>query len=266
MIIRQQAQRMRGCRPASCRRERGFTIIELITAMVIFSMIVAAIFTTYMAVMNGAMAANRAAATAQRSRVALRTLEEALGATQSFTADSQYYVFDAENGTEPYLSFVASLSPSFPRSGRFPGFNIRRVTFAVEPGPVWGKRLVVRQNPILVDLTEEEQSYPLVLANDVRKFEMQFWDRKKTDWLDEWTDTNQLPQMVKFTVQFGGGDSQSPAGDEITRIVALPSVAVQPQWQAPGAIGLNQIGGMNGGGGIGGGSRIPGLPGQSGQQ
>ena len=218
----------------SSRRHGGFTIIELITAMVIFSMVVAAIFSTYFAVTNGAVAANRAAAAAQRSRVALRTLEEALGATQSFVADSQYYTFDVDNGTEPYLSFVASVSSSFPRSGRFPGFNVRRLTFAVESGPNWGKRLVLRQNPILMDLTEDEQKYPLVLANDVRKFEMQFWDKKKTDWLDEWTETNQLPQMVKFTVQFGGGDSQSPPGDEITRIVALPSVAVQPQWQAPG--------------------------------
>jgi general secretion pathway protein J len=245
--LRETKQRIRAgaARPLSFRRDRGFTIIELITAMVIFSLVVAAIFSTYIAVTNGAVAANRTAAAAQRSRVALRTLEEALGATRSFTADSQYYTFDADNGTEPYLSFVASLSPSFPRSGRFPGFGIRRVTFALESGPEWGKRLVLRQNPVLMDLNDDEQNAPLVLANDVRKFEMQFWDKKKTDWLDEWTETNQLPQMVKFTVQFGGGDPQSPPEEEITRIVALPSVAVQPQWQAPGAMGLNQIGGMN---------------------
>ena len=235
----------RTTQPALRRSGRGFTIIELITAMVIFSMVVAAIFSTYVAVTNGAVAANRAVAASQRSRVALRSLEEALGATQSFTADSQYYVFDAANGTEPYLSFVASLSPSFPRSGRFPGFSMRRVTFSVESGPNWGKRLVLRQNPILMDLTEDEQNFPVVLANDVRKFEMQFWDKKKTDWLDEWTETNQLPQLVKLTVQFGGGDSQSPPQEEITRIVSLPSVAVQPQWQAPGAIGLSPVGGNN---------------------
>ena len=257
MIIRQQAKRrLYGCEPAS-HRLRGFTIIELITAMVVFSMIVAAIFSTYIAVTNGAVAANRAVAAAQRSRVALRTLEEALGATQSFQADSEYYTFAADNGTEPYLSFVASLSPSFPRSGRFPGFNVRRVTFAVEPGPNWGKRLVLRQNPILMDLTDDEQSYPLVLASDVRKFEMQFWDKKKTDWLDEWTDTNNLPQMVKLTVQFGGGDSQSPPGDEITRIVSLPSIAVPPGLQ--GAMGASTVGG-------GSGRPVPGLSGLPGQQ
>ena len=225
---------------------RAFTIIELITALVIFSLVVAAIFETYMTVTNGAVAANRAAAAAQRSRVALRTLEEALGAARSFTGDYEYYTFDADNGTEPYLSFVTCLSPSFPRSGRFGEFNVRRVTFTVEPGPNWGKRLVLRQNPMLMDMDEDEQSYPVVLANDVREFQMEFWDKKQTEWLDEWTETNQLPQMIKFTVQFGGGDPQSPPQEEITRIVALPSIAVPPQWQGPAAMGGSTVPGSGG--------------------
>ncbi|HEY2082216.1 MAG TPA: type II secretion system protein GspJ [Verrucomicrobiae bacterium] len=210
---------------------RAFTIIEILTAMAIFGMVVAAIFASWQAIIRGSASGNRAAVTAQRSRVALRTIEEALGSTRSFVADVQYYTFEAENGTEPYLSFVSRLSPEFPRSGRFGEFNVRRVTFAVEQGSDYGsgKRLVLRQNPVLMDMDEDEQNYPVVLANDVKKFEMEFWDKQKADWLDEWTQTNQLPQMVKFTVQLGGDQ------DEVTRIVALPSVAVQPGWQIPGS-------------------------------
>ena len=240
---------------------RGFTIIEIMTAMVIFGMVVAAIFATWSAIVRGSVSGNRAAATAQRSRVALRTIEEALGSTRSFLADVDYYTFEGENGSEPYLSFVSRLSPEFPRSGRFGEFNVRRVTFAVESGPDNDKRLVLRQNPVLMDLDEDEQNYPVVLAHDVRKFEMQFWDKQKADWLDEWTQTNQLPQMVKFTMQLGGDQ------DEVTRVVALPSVAVQAGWQIPGSslggqgfrsstgpggIGTGQIGGGNGFGGANG--------------
>jgi type II secretion system protein J len=209
---------------------RGFTIIEIMTAMVIFAMVVAAIFASWTAVVQGAASGNRAAATAQRSRVALRTIEEALGSTRSFVADVQYYTFDAGNGTEPYLSFVSRLSPQFPRSGRFGEFNVRRVTFALEDGPDNQKRLVLRQNPVLMDMDEDEQNYPVVLANDVRKFNLEFWDKQKGDWLDEWTQTNQLPQMVKFTLQLSSGSE-----DPVTRIVALPSVAVQAGWQIPGS-------------------------------
>lgn len=208
----------------------GFTIIEIMTAMLIFAMVVAAIFASWTAVVRGAASGNRAAATAQRSRVALRTIEEALGSTRSFLADVQYYTFDADNGTEPYLSFVSRLSPEFPRSGRFGEFNVRRVTFALENGPDNGKRLVLRQNPVLMDMDEDEQNYPVVLANDVTEFKMEFWDKQKGDWLDEWTQTNQLPQMVKFTLQLSNG-----AQDPVTRIVALPSVAVQAGWQIPGS-------------------------------
>jgi prepilin-type N-terminal cleavage/methylation domain-containing protein len=216
-------------RSATGRRTRGFTIIEIMTAMVIFGMVVAAIFASWSAIVHGAASGNRAAATAQRSRVALRTIEDALGATRSYVADVQYYTFEADNGSEPYLSFVSLLSPTFPRSGRFGEFNVRRVTFAVEQGQDSSKRLVLRQNPVLMDMDEDEQNYPVVLANDVRKFEMGFWDKQKGDWLDEWTQTNQLPQMVKFTIQLGGDEN------EITRIVALPSVAVQAGWQIPGS-------------------------------
>lgn len=199
------------------------------TALAIFCVVVAAIFSAWMAITRGAVSGNRAAATAQRSRVALRTIEQALGSARSFAADIEYYTFDAENGTEPYLSFVSKLPPDFPRSGRFGQFDVRRVTFAVEQGQGFDKRLVLRQNPVLMDMDEDEQNYPVVLANGVQTFQMEFWDKQKADWLDEWTQTNQLPQMVKFTMQLGGD------ANEVTRIVALPSVMVQAGWQMPGS-------------------------------
>jgi general secretion pathway protein J len=228
------------------RATRGFTIIEIMIAMVIFGMIVAAIFATWSALVHGSVAGNRAAATAQRSRMAMRTLEDSLGSALSYVADVQYYTFDAENGSEPYLSFVSKLSPSFPRSGRWPDSEVRRVTFSVEKGDNYSKRLVLRQAPVLMDMDEDEQNYPVVLANDVKKFEMEFWDKQKGDWLDEWTQTNQIPQMVKFTMQM----NNEPV--ELTRIVSLPSVAVQSMWQIPGSTlggpgfrsGNNQSGGF----------------------
>jgi len=224
---------------------RGFTIVEIMTAMVIFGMVVVAIFASWSAIAHGSVSAQHAVANAQRSRVALRTIEDALGSTRSFVADVQYYSFDADNGSEPYLSFVSKLSPSFPRSGRFGEFDVRRVTFSVEQGQNSQKRLVLRQTPVLMDMDEDEQNYPVVLANDVKKFEMQFWDKQKGDWLDEWDQTNQIPQMVKFSLQL------SPEQEEVTRIVALPAIAVQSGWQIPGSTlggpGFRSGGPVNGG-------------------
>jgi len=208
---------------------RGFTIIEIMTAMAIFAMVMVAIFASWQAITRGSVSANKAVAAAQRSRVAMRTIEEALGGTCSYNADIEYYTCDAENGSEPYLSFVSRVSPSFFRSGRFGQFNVRRVTFSVESAQGYQKRLVLRQSELLTDMSEAEQNSPLVLADDVQKFDMEFWDKQKADWLDEWTQTNQLPQMVKFTLKLGDQSA-------VTRIVALPSVAVQSTWQIPGML------------------------------
>jgi hypothetical protein len=238
------------------------------TAMAIFCMVVAAIFAAWQAVMRGSVSGNRAAVNAQRSRVALSTIQQALGSTRSFVADVDYYTFEADNGNEPYLSFVSKLAPDFLRSPRFGRFEVRRITFALEQGPDRNKRLVMRQTPVLMDMDQDEQDSPVVLANNVTKFDMEFWDKKKGDWLDEWTDTNQIPQMVKFTLQLDGVSSQ----DAITRVVAIPAVAVQAGWQVPGSTaggpgfrvnnGGTGAGGFGGGGGFGNGSTIqPAQPG-----
>jgi len=242
------------------RVARAFTIIEIMMAMAIFCMVVAAIFAAWQAVSRGAASGNRAAVTAQRSRIALSTIQETLGSARSFVADIDYYTFEAENGNEPYLSFVSKLPGDFLRNSRFGGFDVRRVTFSVEQGPDREKRLVMRQTPVLMDMDQDEQDNPVVLARNVAQFDMEFWDKQKGDWTDEWTQTNQIPQMVKFTLQLDGMAAQ----DAVTRVVAIPSVAVQAGWQVPGSTAggagfrvNNGAGGIIRPGGFGGGSQPP---------
>jgi hypothetical protein len=130
------------------------------------------------------------------------------------------------------LSFVARLPNSFPRSGRFGDFDVRRVTFSVESGANYGEReLLLRQQPILMDLDPYEEDHPLVLARGVREMLFEFWDTRLNDWVDDWTQTNQLPKLVKVTLRFGTSASQPK--DEVTRMVALPSITVPATWQVP---------------------------------
>ena len=153
------------------------------------------------------------------------------------------------------LSFAARLPDDFPRGGRFGGFNLRRVTFMVEPGPDSENNLVLRQNPILMDLDKDEQDHPLVLARNVKSFTVECWDATGVDWSDQWDDTNQIPTMVRFTLVLGGNKNNNGFGDTgaefaVTRVVALPSITV------PVAVQTQSAGGGGGSrGGIGGGKR-----------
>jgi type II secretion system protein J len=219
-------------------RHSGFTLIEIMVAIGILAMILIAIFGSWTAILRASKTGQEAAASVQRSRIALRTLEDSLGSAQSFGLNLPYYSFLAQNGSEASLSFVARLAPSFPRSGKFADFDVRRVTFALEDGPDSSRRLVLRQNPLMMSLAsdEDEMQHPLVLAKNVVGFDMLFWDKDKSDWVDEWPElkTNQLPRLVMFTLRLADDPHALKPQEEITRIVALPAQTVPPIWQRPG--------------------------------
>ena len=216
----------------AAHKSRGFTIIEIMVAMAIFVMIVAAVYSSWMAIVRGAVSGRKAAAAVQRSRIAVRTLEDALTSVRAFASDVQYYSFVGENGDDASLSFVAKLPESFPRSGRFGSFDVRRVTFSLESGADSGRQLVLRQQPVLMDMDIDEKEHPIVLEKDVKAFELQFWDVNSSDWLDDWAQTNQLPLMVKIKLRLGGNPQHaSSSAQEITRVVSLPPVMVPNGWQ-----------------------------------
>ena len=86
-------------------------------------------------------------------------------------------------------------------------------------------------------MDRDEKEHPLVLAKNVKRLAMEFWGKKPDgrieDWLDEWNDerTNQLPKMVKITLQLDQSAHSAAAATEVTRIVSIPAVAVDPRYQ-----------------------------------
>ena len=216
----------------------AFTLLEIMLALAIFSMVMVAVYSSWTLILRATRVGQEAAAQAQRRRVAVRTIESALMCVQSHQASQQYYTFVVQNGDEPLLSFTARLPDDFPRNGRFGEFNLRRVTFTVEPGPDMEKDLVLRQNPILMDMDKDEQEHPLVLARNVKSFATVCWDLTQKDWSDKWDNTNQIPTMVRFTLVLGG-NTLNNFGDtsptlSVTRVVSIPSVMV-PAVVQPGA-------------------------------
>lgn len=219
------------------KRRGAFTLLEVMVAMFLLTIVVTAVYSSWSAVSKGSRTGLKAAAEVQRARIAMRTMEDALTSVRMFVSDADSYAFEGENGSKAYLSFVANLQQSFPRGGKFGDFTVRRVTFGLEPGAEQNFQLVLRQFPPLMDIDIDEQEHPVVLAKNVKRFELGFWDKKTGDWLDEWTQTNQLPPMVRITLEFGDKGFQPAKGAELTRIVALPAIAVPTTWQRPGAQG-----------------------------
>ncbi len=222
------------------RRPAGFTLVEILVAMGILSLVLTAIYSSWTAILRASKVGTEAAAAVQRARMAARTIEESLGSAESFAQNQAYYSFLAENGSDSTLSFVARLSPSFPRSGKFGDFAVRRVTFSVEQGRDGTRDLMLRQQPLLMEMDKDEKEFPLILARNVKEFKTEFWDLRLQDWVDEWKQTNQLPVMVKVNLKIADNPYSNQAREQITRIVSLPSVMVPVGFQVPRLQGIPQ--------------------------
>ena len=240
---------------------RGFTLIEIMVAIAVFMMLIAVIYSTWAVVMRATKVGQDAAAQAQRQRIALRTIEDSLMCIQSFQASQRYYSFVVANGDLPVLSFVSRVPDVFPRNGKFGEFNLRRVTFAVESGETGEKNLVLRQNPVLMDMDSDEQKDPLILAHNVKEFAVECWDTNQMDWVTEWDDTNSIPPMVRVGLVLGGNTDTGGMSPELTVVRAFS----MPSQMMPAAVQRGGAGGPGGGFGGPGNTISPG-GGQGGQQ
>lgn len=226
------------------RASRAFTMIEVLLAVGIFGLVMIAIYASWSAILRGTRIGLSHAAEVQRTRVAVRALEESVSAAVMYADNPKYYAFMADTGGDfAYLSFVSRLPESFPGGGLFRGYPVRRVTFFVDDQ----RNLKLTQHTLL-DMSE--QPYTITLAPNVSVFAMEFWNPRTGEWLSEWISTNSLPTMVRVAVNFAQ-KGQAQTSEEVTiRSIPLNAIAItrvggNPQAGTP----PQQPGGVNNGGG-----------------
>jgi general secretion pathway protein J len=213
---------------------RAFTLVEVLLAVGILSLVLAGIYATWTAILRATKAGRTVAEEVQRARVTLRCLEESLTYAQMYAANMRHYAFVTENGSSATLSFVAQLPDSFPRSGRFGGFNMRRVLFSLENGPDNSRQLTLRQAPLLMEFDQDEREHPLILAEHVKRLEFTFWDTRQQDWVDEWAQTNLIPPLVRVSLITTRPNDPNDRGTEYTRIISPAALGVAPMWSGQG--------------------------------
>lgn len=209
---------------AGWARARGFTVMEVMVAVFLFALILTMIYSTWRLIFQSSQAAIRSTTDAQRARMAMRTVEDALASATMFASNPRLYFFQADTaGRFAAVSFAADLSDSFPNSGMFGGERLRRVSFYVPPG---GRDLVLEQNSLLADFERGGEPASIVLARDVQLFQLEFWDGQQRDFVEEWLSTNQLPVIVRVTLGFGQAKDARDPVQVVSRVVRLPTVAV----------------------------------------
>jgi len=242
------------------RSDYAFTIIEVMIAIFIFALVLTAIYSTWFGILKGTKSGTNAAAAVQRSRIAMRALEDAFLTMTMFNDNLKHYWFITEaNGDFSGVSFVARLPANFPGVGRYGDHIVRRVTFATQPSSEGNYELVMNQAPMLMNTnTGAAEAYSLVLAKDVSLFMLEYYDLQKGEWFTDWVNTNTLPRLIRITLGQGKSKSGNYAPQDIvTRVVAAGAQPVMGVQMGPalnqGNFGTNPIpgggpGGFNPGG------------------
>ena len=187
----------------------AFTLLETMVAVLILGMAIAAMHSTWMAILGATKSGARATRHIQRERVALSQMELALNcAVIYYNEDRQNqgltnaYSFVAENIDGFYsVSFAARLPEDFLGSSHFPHQPIRRVTLGVERV---GDRndLIMRQwqlTKVERAMEEGDEGLAITLAQDVDLFEARFWSLIVEDYVEDWEDQSDvLPKRMRL--------------------------------------------------------------------
>lgn len=201
--------------------------------MAIFMMVMTAVYSTWIAIVRGSKAGLQAAAQAQRARMAVRYLQEALLTAVNYkyppAENVPYRFLGSMNGDFSELSFAAKLPNTFPGVSRYGGNTTRRVTFKVVKGDNQKDQLVVEQLPLLLPSSKEDFSaYRVVLSPEVTRFEIEYFDpeaREGKNWVTEWLDkkTNSLPSLVRVRIDQSSSARRDGPQDVTVTAIAIPA-------------------------------------------
>jgi type II secretory pathway pseudopilin PulG len=227
------------------KKSAAFTLIETMMAVLILSMAIAAMHSTWMAILGATKSGARAAAQIQRERVALGTMELALNCSviyfnetrqnQGLTNFYSFVVDDFDNYKT--LSFVARLPEDFLGSSHFPHQPIRRVTLQVEPTRSGRNDLVMRQWQMTKTeraMEDGDDGLAITLARDVDLFKVKFWSSIVEDYVEYWDEPEVLPKRIRIYLALRDEESEDAVAEALSmREFALVSDVISEEMISP---------------------------------
>lgn len=194
---------------------RGFTLIEVLTAVAITAMISTVIYTAFSQTSKTREAVGFSEEQSHEIRTAFSILTEDLAAAYlSLHRNSLKLVWDTvfmgqDNGDEDRLDFAAFTHRRMVRNANAGDQAELSYYLAPEPGEMRLKRLIRRESSLL-DTEPKEGGTRLVLVRRVLAFNLEYYDRPTMEWLPSWDTTqalgqgDRLPEQVRIRLVVAG--------------------------------------------------------------
>lgn len=198
------------------KTEKGFTLLEILIALVLLAILSGALYGTYFSVIRGSSAARERTEPLRDARVTLDMLRRELSAVYYSKGNERlhFIVEDRDLFGRPAsnLDFTAF---TVPRSGSAPSSDVMAARY--RPVRDEEDRLILSRETRDVYLDAKTLPYPL--TGRIEGFLVECYNG--TDWVKSW-DTRlngRLPKAVRVTIFVNGDDKEKPEG--FTAIVVL---------------------------------------------
>lgn len=192
---------------------RGFTLLEILLALSILSLMGLMVFGSFRALVDTTTRAEKALDDRHLSETLLGQIHQSLYESVFFDTDPRRYRFVYEKGTgnppDDRFSWVTRANALLPSETPTLG-GLNRVELSVqEVDGLTG--LAVRAWPALFDPESEEAEAvePQLISRAVKGLELHFYDPGEADWVDEWERDNQLPVTLVLTLYMQMDDPET---------------------------------------------------------
>ena len=228
---------------------KGFTLLEVMVAVAILGMVMTLVWSTSSQSMRAKKRVDLRSEVYHQGTIALRKISEDLSmaflakmapATPGGTPTAMPGMETTEKKEQAFKTFFIGEDRSEADQLRFTALSHMRlfknakesdqckISYEIAPSKEYeGVTDLVRRQEAWLDDTTEVKAEPMLLSQNVKSFNIEYYDAQKTEWRKDWNTEsmdwqNKLPEAVKITITFKDPNSQ----DDNTEVVLSTAVGI----------------------------------------
>ncbi len=237
---------------AAALRRRGFTLLEILVAVVLLATAFSIIWSTFATTIDGWRRSSEFVDRISHGDYVIDQLVSSLRSTAYFKNRPDKFGFwlDSKGGGDAprdTISWVTSgtafMLPDDPL-----GKGLHRIMLTVEDAPSGDSGLAVRAFQYMEEEIDKDDVDPWFVSPRVIGLDCEVYNFEEEDWKDEWEDTNSVPSLIQITVYLEPVEKYKPAV-KMQRIIQIPVAGAVTgavvATQQPGEQGQNVQPGQN---------------------